>query len=399
MAEPAAMSLSPQESAPAAGLPRLAAAADPNRAQFVLLQTLVTIVLSYQVLFSGDTLLTLESKQTITLGLLLTLGSVMLMPARVMSAKWFVGALVSADTALTTAVIYWSTDTFTDLYLIYFLIILLAAVTPSLNHHIALSVLLCVAYGVIQYFSEADAETISESRLLRIPVLLIMAIFYGVAVDTVRKERRKKVNLLQTIDTLKQAKAVLQESEKRYRTLVDNMNDPLCEIDRDGRYLYFSANYPEMLGYPPEELLDRIAFDLVHPDDLPAAVETFNDLAGHGQRAFRYRHQNGEWRWIESTGKAYTTEEGEPRSVIVSRDITDRKRTEEERENHILLLQHALNNIKVLRGLLPICSHCKKIRDEQGQWHMVEAYVQERADVDFSHGICPECLNKHYSQF
>ncbi len=393
------MSLSPQESAPAAGLPRLAAAADPNRAQFVLLQTLVTIVLSYQVLFSGDTLLTLESKQTITLGLLLTLGSVMLMPARVMSAKWFVGALVSADTALTTAVIYWSTDTFTDLYLIYFLIILLAAVTPSLNHHIALSVLLCVAYGVIQYFSEADAETISESRLLRIPVLLIMAIFYGVAVDTVRKERRKKVNLLQTIDTLKQAKAVLQESEKRYRTLVDNMNDPLCEIDRDGRYLYFSANYPEMLGYPPEELLDRIAFDLVHPDDLPAAVETFNDLAGHGQRAFRYRHQNGEWRWIESTGKAYTTEEGEPRSVIVSRDITDRKRTEEERENHILLLQHALNNIKVLRGLLPICSHCKKIRDEQGQWHMVEAYVQERADVDFSHGICPECLNKHYSQF
>jgi hypothetical protein len=58
-----------------------------------------------------------------------------------------------------------------------------------------------------------------------------------------------------------------------------------------------------------------------------------------------------------------------------------------------------VDNIKVLRGLLPICSHCKKIRDEQGRWHTVEAYVKDRADVDFSHGICPDCLNKHYSQF
>lgn len=374
-------------------------AADPNRAQFVLLQTLVTVVLSYQVLFSEDTLLTLESKEALTLGLLLVLGSVMLMPAWVMSAKWFVGALVSADTALTTAVIYWSSDTFTDLYLIYFLIILIAAVTPSLNHHIVLSVILCVAYGVIQYLGEWHAGAISESRLLRVPVLLIMAIFYGVSVDTVRKERRKKAGLLETITTLEQAQAVLRESEKRYRTLVDNMHDPLCEIDRDGRYLYLSANYEEMLGYAPDALRGQNAFDLVHPDDLPAVVETFKDPVGHGQRAFRFRHDNGEWRWLESTGKTYMTEEGEPRSVIVSRDITDRKRAEEERENHILLLQHALDNIKVLRGLLPICSHCKKIRDDQGQWHTVEVFVQARADVDFSHGICPDCLNKHYPDF
>ena len=399
MTDPVSVSASAMDALPSSAPLRLAASANPNRAQFVLLQTLVTVVLSYQVLFSEETRLPLESKEAITLGLLLVLGSVMLLPARVMAAQWFVGALVVADTALTTGVIYWSTDTFTDLYLIYFLIILIAAVTPSLNHHIVLSVILCIAYGVIQYWGEWHVGAISESRLLRIPVLLIMAIFYGVSVDTVRKERRKKAGLIETITTLEQAQAALRESRERYRTLVDNMHDLLCELDQDGRYLYVSGNYADVLGYQPDALLGHTAFEFVHPDDLAGVVDIFNNPSGQGQSVFRYRHQSGEWRWMESTGKAYTTADGEQRGVVVSRDITERKQREEERENHILLLQHAVDNIKVLRGLLPICSHCKKIRDDQGQWHAVETYVRERADVDFSHGICPDCLNKHYSQF
>lgn len=396
MADPASVSFSMMDAVSAGDPPRLVAGANPNRAQFVLLQTLVTIVLSYQVLFSDETRLPLESKEAITLGLLLALASVMLIPARVMAAQWFVGALVVADTALTTGIIYWSTDTFTDLYLIYFLIILIAAVTPSLNHHIVLSVILCVAYGAIQYFADWHAGAISESRMLRIPVLLIMAIFYGVSVDTVRKERRKKAGLIETITTLEQAQAALRESRERYRTLVDNMHDLLCELDQDGRHLYVSGNYADVLGYQPDELLGRTAFEFIHPDDLAGVVDIFTSPSGQGQSVFRYRHQNGEWRWVESTGKAYTTAAGDLRRVVISRDITERKQREEERENYILLLQHAVDNIKVLRGLLPICSHCKKIRDDQGQWHAVETYVKERADVDFSHGICPDCLSRHY---
>jgi len=397
MADPAATSLASMDAA--AGASRLTAVGNPNRAQFVLLQTLVTIVLSYQVLFSENTFLTLESKQTLTLGLLFALASVLLIPARVMSAKWFVGALVAGDTALTTAIIYWSTNTFTDLYLIYFLIILIAAVTPSLNQHIVLSVLLCVAYGAIQYLGGWYTGAVSESRLLRVPVLLIMAIFYGVSVDTVRKERRKKAGLIETITSLEQAQASLRQSRERYRSLVDNVQDLLCELNQDGQYVYVGRNYADVLGYPPDALLGRSAFELVHPDDLAAVTDIFKNPSGQGQAVFRYRHQNGEWHWLESTGKAYTTVEGESRGVILSRDITERKRVEEERENHILLLQHALDKIKVLRGLLSICSHCKKVRDDQGRWHTIESYVKDRADVDFSHGICPECLNKHYPKF
>jgi YesN/AraC family two-component response regulator len=62
-------------------------------------------------------------------------------------------------------------------------------------------------------------------------------------------------------------------------------------------------------------------------------------------------------------------------------------------------LQKALDKVKVLSGLLPICAHCKKIRDDQGYWKAVESYITEHTDAQFSHGICPECINKYYPMF
>jgi hypothetical protein len=59
-------------------------------------------------------------------------------------------------------------------------------------------------------------------------------------------------------------------------------------------------------------------------------------------------------------------------------------------------LEEAFANIKTLRGLIPICSHCKKIRDDKGYWQQVELYVREHSDARFSHGICPECYVTHY---
>ena len=61
-------------------------------------------------------------------------------------------------------------------------------------------------------------------------------------------------------------------------------------------------------------------------------------------------------------------------------------------------LRDALANLKRLSGLLPICASCKKIRDDQGYWHQVENYMQDHAEVEFSHGICPECAAKLYPE-
>ena len=72
------------------------------------------------------------------------------------------------------------------------------------------------------------------------------------------------------------------------------------------------------------------------------------------------------------------------------------ERAEEEREKLIHELQDALANVKTLRGLLPICSYCKKIRDDKGYWNRLESYIRDHSGAEFTHGICPECLKKLY---
>jgi DNA-binding response OmpR family regulator len=62
-------------------------------------------------------------------------------------------------------------------------------------------------------------------------------------------------------------------------------------------------------------------------------------------------------------------------------------------------LEDAFDSIKTLKGLIPICSHCKSIRDDDGFWNRVESYIEKHSDALFSHGICPDCLRKHYGDF
>ena len=82
----------------------------------------------------------------------------------------------------------------------------------------------------------------------------------------------------------------------------------------------------------------------------------------------------------------------------VVQDITDRKRIEEERERLILELQQAIEQVKTLRGIVPICAHCKMIRHDRGYWQQVEAYVSEHTEAQFSHSICPQCLERLYPE-
>jgi hypothetical protein len=76
--------------------------------------------------------------------------------------------------------------------------------------------------------------------------------------------------------------------------------------------------------------------------------------------------------------------------------INERKRMEERNKKLIEELHEAIAEIKVLSGLLPICSSCKKIRDDKGYWTWIEKYIQEHSEAQFSHSICPDCAKKLY---
>ncbi len=79
--------------------------------------------------------------------------------------------------------------------------------------------------------------------------------------------------------------------------------------------------------------------------------------------------------------------------------VSERNRIEAKRESLLRELQNAFEHIKALRGLLPMCASCKKIRDDEGYWDYVENYIQTHTEATITHGLCPDCMKKLYPQF
>ncbi|HKW67619.1 MAG TPA: PAS domain S-box protein [Terriglobales bacterium] len=132
---------------------------------------------------------------------------------------------------------------------------------------------------------------------------------------------------------LRQSRQALQESELRFRSLVQNSSDIITILGADGSIRYESPSIERILGYSPEELLDRNAFDLVHPDERARVMAIFQEhLPLRGSIApieLRFRHKDGSWRTLEATGNNLLHEPGVAGIVVNSRDITERKRTED----------------------------------------------------------------------
>jgi PAS domain S-box-containing protein len=126
----------------------------------------------------------------------------------------------------------------------------------------------------------------------------------------------------------------LAEREHLFQLITENAADMIAVIDRDGQRLYNSPAYQTILGYGPEELAATSSMEQIHPDDRARVLEAAEKArnTGRGERLeYRIRHKDGSWRFIESTASAIRSEKGESEGlVIVNRDITQRKRAEEQ---------------------------------------------------------------------
>ena len=157
----------------------------------------------------------------------------------------------------------------------------------------------------------------------------------------------------------KRAEQALRESEERYRTLVEHTYDLISEAGIDGRFLYLSANHKEILGYEPEELEGKNIFENIHPDDIEPVKREFQRIMktfASGHVEFRIKHKNGQWRWIESSGKPFKTSDGEVRAVIASRDITEKKIAEEALKESLSLLSRK-NRYETIVGFVTRSVH------------------------------------------
>jgi PAS domain S-box-containing protein len=198
--------------------------------------------------------------------------------------------------------------------------------------------------------------------------------------------------------------AELQKSEENYRSLFQNASIGIFHSLPEGKFLRVNPALAKMLEYgSPEEMISAITniraqiyVDSKKQSNLLAATL---EQTGWVYAENRYRRKDGT---ILTANLAVRKVLNADNTVAYLEgfveDITDRRLAEEVLEEERKRLQQALDEVKTLRGIFPICANCKKIRDDKGYWNQVEMYVSDHTEAKFSHGICPDCAKKLYPE-
>jgi PAS domain S-box-containing protein len=201
----------------------------------------------------------------------------------------------------------------------------------------------------------------------------------------------------------------LRASNERLQMALESANSGAWEWDLLTNENIWSEELWNLYGLEPHSCVPSYEtwWQTIHPDDRENAEKKVQEAALRGSELnaeWRVTDRDGSVRWLMSRGRPFRDSNGKAiRFIGIVLDITERKKAEialqeaaKEREKLIQELQYALDNIKTLQGLIPICASCKKIRDDKGFWNQVEGYISQHTDAKFTHGICPDCSKKLY---
>lgn len=211
-------------------------------------------------------------------------------------------------------------------------------------------------------------------------------------------------DLKRVVTNLTEAAQNSKDKELSWVYAMEGNRDGVWDWNAVTGKVFFSTRWKKMLGFEENEILNELTeWDKrIHPDDRDSVFADLNaHLEGNTpyyENEHRLQCKDGSYKWILDRGKILSwTDDDKPLRVVGTHtDVTARKEAELEKEQLISDLQEALAKVKKLSGLLPICMHCKKIRDDKGYWKQIEAYIHEHSDAEFSHSICKECAEKYY---
>ena len=191
------------------------------------------------------------------------------------------------------------------------------------------------------------------------------------------------------------------ESRKMLENVMHGISESILVLAKDRKILWANDAAKRQIG---QNVVGEYCYRATHhrssPCDSPEEPCPLNDIQVYEAPQFiEHTHydKNGDMTVVEAGAYPIRNQDGQVDSfVYISKDITARKRLEAEKERLIEELQAALANVRRLTGLLPICMHCKKIRDDKGYWKQLEDYISEHSEAEFTHSLCPECRRKYY---
>jgi len=198
------------------------------------------------------------------------------------------------------------------------------------------------------------------------------------------------------------------------RLLSENLADAIWVLDANTLiYEYITPSIHKISGYEADELIGTSVLDRLTTESLRTATDMWRRVQLEYQRGIRTMRsmelelvqKNGDTYWVEIRARFFEEPDAPMKLIGLTRDITSRKRAEQEQADLNMRLAAALaekerllKEMKILKALLPICSGCRRIRDDHGKWWPLELYVKEHTNSSFSHTICPACKDVLYPE-
>lgn len=203
------------------------------------------------------------------------------------------------------------------------------------------------------------------------------------------------------LDT-KRTKDRLVQSSARLQKIWEQSFDGMRLIDDKGCIVAVNASFCAMFGMAEKDLIGKPYFAIYKEEFDPNRLAEFQQRIA--ERNIEHTVEREAVLWdgrsivLGVTNSFIDIANEETCILSIFRDVTKQKHAEREREQLIRELETAAANIKTLGGLLPICSSCKKIRNDHGYWDRVELFIAQHTQATFTHGLCPDCLKSAYDE-
>ncbi|MBI3877904.1 MAG: response regulator [Verrucomicrobia bacterium] len=247
---------------------------------------------------------------------------------------------------------------------------------------------------VVYLTAHSDSATFQKAKLTE-P--------YGYIVKpVVERELRIGIEMAMHRHRMDQHRAGL---ERWFAATLGCVGEAVIAADRQGHVRFMNTQAQELTGWSLVDAASRHIEEVMILSDEREPTGSVGLFSETLQKGLLVQWANNAWLYprrgpsmpVDYTAARIRQDDGVVAGVVVIfRDITSRKQLEEERERLIGELRSALQNVKTLRGLLPVCASCKRIRDDDGYWEQVDTYLANHSLAQVSHGMCPDCLRTLY---